>query len=257
MRASEVHGLATNRDMLVRVLEHPAFLQAEADTGFLERADDGELVAPLPGAGEEALHAAAAALAAQAERRAIARVLGSLPSGWRNNPSQLQQIAFAAPRGALDVRYRFDRDGALSLQVGDDEIEAVRVGACRPDLVELEADGVLRSYRVRRDGATWWVNGPHGQSELRELDRFPGAAGEDAAGSLSSPMPGVVVRVLAEPGARVGRGTPLVVIEAMKMEHEIVAPADGTVAELPVAEGEQVEAGALLVVIDEDGDGAV
>jgi acetyl/propionyl-CoA carboxylase alpha subunit len=254
LRATEVHGLKTNRDLLVRVLGHDEFLAGVADTSFLERHDAADLGAPLVDARGEALHAAAAALAAQAQRRDSARVLGSLPSGWRNNPSQPQEIAFEGARGALDVRYRLARTGALTIQVGDEDLPSPGLGRCRVDLVELEVDGVLRCYRVRCDGTTWWVNGPDGQSELRELDRFPDPVGADQAGSLVSPMPGIVVRVLTEAGARVHRGAPLIVIEAMKMEHEIVAPVPGTVAELHVEQGTQVDAGAVLAVIDADDD---
>ena len=254
LRATEVHGLKTNRDLLVRVLGHDEFLAGEADTSFLERHDAADLGAPLVDARGEALHAAAAALAAQAQRRDSARVLGSLPSGWRNNPSQPQEIAFEGARGALDVRYHLARTGALTIQVGDEDLPSPSLGRCRVDLVELEVDGVLRCYRVRCDGTTWWVNGPDGQSELRELDRFPNPVGADQAGSLTSPMPGIVVRVLTEAGARVQRGAPVIVIEAMKMEHEIVAPAPGIVADVHVEQGTQVDAGAVLAVIDADDD---
>jgi propionyl-CoA carboxylase alpha chain len=254
LRATEVHGLKTNRDLLVRVLGHGEFLAGEADTSFLERHDASELGASLVDARGEALHAAAAALVAQAQRRASARVLGSLPSGWRNSPSQPQAITFEGLRGALDVRYQLGRTGALTLRIGDEELRSAALGRCRVDLVQLEVDGALRCYRVRRDGTTWWVNGPDGQSELRELDRFPDPVGADRAGSLTSPMPGIVVRVLTEPGAQVQRGAPVVVIEAMKMEHEIVAPVPGTVADVHVEEGAQVDAGAVLAVIDAAGD---
>ncbi|HEY8638394.1 MAG TPA: biotin carboxylase N-terminal domain-containing protein [Solirubrobacteraceae bacterium] len=253
LRLAELHGLTTNRDFLVRLLEHPEFLAGDTDTHFLERHAPGELGAPLLGPEAERVHAAAAALAAQAGRRRDARVLSLVPSGFRNNPSQPQSVAFEGTRGALAVEYRFLR-GALFVRVEDQELSAPRLHACAPDLVDLEVDGIRRRYRVRRDGGTWWVNSALGQAALRELARFPSVEEELAAGSLSSPMPGIVLRVRAQAGDEVQRGSALVVIEAMKMEHEIVAPADGTVSEVLVSDGQQVEAGTVLVVIDEHAD---
>ena len=104
-----------------------------------------------------------------------------------------------------------------------------------------------RRYRV----APGAVNTEEGQVDLRELPRFPDAAAGAAAGSLTSPMPGAVVRVLVEAGATVEAGRPLLVLEAMKMEHEIVAPVAGTVTEVRVSQGSQVETGALLAVISD------
>jgi 3-methylcrotonyl-CoA carboxylase alpha subunit len=74
-------------------------------------------------------------------------------------------------------------------------------------------------------------------------------AGEDAVegGSLVAPMPGKVIALLVEAGARVARGQPLLVMEAMKMEHTLAAPGDGEVTELPYGVGDQVAEGAQLV----------
>jgi propionyl-CoA carboxylase alpha chain len=252
LRQTELHGPRTNRDFLVRLLEHPEFLAGATDTHFLERHAPEELGAPLIGAREELQHAAAAALAAQAERRSAARVLQTLPSGWRNNPTQPQTMAFEGPRGALSVSYELGRRGHPALRVNDEPLEPARIDDCRADRVELEVRGIRRTYRVAHADDVWWINGASGQSELRELERFPSAAGEEAAGSLVSPTPGAVVRVLVEAGERVERGAPLVVIEAMKMEHEVVAPTPGVVAELAVSEGQQVDSGSVLAVIEED-----
>jgi propionyl-CoA carboxylase alpha chain len=105
---------------------------------------------------------------------------------------------------------------------------------------------VRRRYAV----APTAVNTADGQVDLRELPRFADPAEAAHAGSLASPMPGAVVRVLVETGAAVEARQPLLVLEAMKMEHEILAPAAGTVTELRVEPGAQVETGAILVVIE-------
>ncbi len=235
---ARLHGMTTNRDFLVNVLRHPEFLAGEADTTFLERHDCS---APL--LGDTRLAAAASALARQAGRRAAARTLATLPSGWRNNPSQLQTARF----DGVGVGYRFGRDGALAELVIDGEpLAGARLHECTPELVDLETDGVRRRYRV---GATA-VNTADGQADLRELPRFTDPAGAVPSGSLTSPMPGSVVRVMVAEGATVVARQPLLVLEAMKMEHEVLAPAAGVVGQLRVTAGAQVQAGAVLAVID-------
>ncbi|MEA2168100.1 MAG: propionyl-CoA carboxylase alpha chain [Solirubrobacteraceae bacterium] len=232
---AELHGMTTNRDFLVNVLRHPEFVAGDADTGFLERHDCS---APLLDSRARGLCAAAHALAGQAARRAGE----SLPSGWRNNPSQLQQVSYEG----VEVGYRFDRSGSLAaLEIDGEPVGAV-LHACTPERVDLEIDGVRRTYLV----APGAVNTADGQADLVELPRFADPLEAAHAGSLMSPMPGTVLRVLVEEGASVELRQPLLVLEAMKMEHEIVAPGAGVVSEMRVAAGAQVETGTVLVVID-------
>jgi propionyl-CoA carboxylase alpha chain len=248
LREAEIDGLRTNRDFLVRLLEDPAFLNGDFDTGFLERPHAARLAQPL--ICDRALHAcaAAAALAGQAGRRADARVQASIPSGWRNNPSATQRVEF----DRCAVEYRLARSGELAALLVDGEpLPGARLWEALADGVVLEVDGVTRSYRVRRAGAAVHVNGARGQCDLHELPRYPDPSAQAAAGSLLAPMPGAVVRVDVAEGDSVLAGQPLLVLEAMKMEHEIVAPSDGTVSALPVGVGDQVDAGALLAAIDE------
>ncbi len=199
----------------------------------------------------ERVHAVVAAVAAQAERRAHAPVLGSLPSGWRNNPSGLQETEFEGPSGPLRVGYRVERD-LVRVRVGGEELLEVRVGRCAPDTVELEWEGVGRSYAVHRVGERYFVDSALGATELRELERFPLAETAADPGSLTAPMPGVVRIVRVREGERVERGDVLLVLEAMKMEHDVVASSSGRVARLNAREGDQVDAGQVLVVIEAD-----
>jgi propionyl-CoA carboxylase alpha chain len=249
LESARLHGPPTNRDLLVSVLRQPAFLAGEADTGFLER-HAGEL-APARAVWLEAV---AAALAAQAARRAGT----TLPSGWRNNPSQLQRtelemVGHAGP--GISVGYRLHRDG-LEVEA-DGEPRELRLWSCGPELVELEAGGVRRRFEIHRVGDVHYVDGPLGACALRELPRFPEPAQVAAtAGSLAAPLPGVVQRVAARAGDNVEAGALLLVIEAMKMEHHVTAPRAGRVGAILVAEGEEVAAGTLLAVVSgEGGDG--
>jgi acetyl/propionyl-CoA carboxylase alpha subunit len=204
------------------------------------------------------VHAVAAALAGQAASRAAATVLPGVPSGWRNVGGAGQRVRYAEGEQTLEVVYRFGRDGLRVTVDGEPVGESVRLLAASPDSVTLEVDGVRRAYAVHRvDGAgvgsgVWvYVDGPDGSSALREVPRFPDPTEAVAAGSLLAPMPGSVLRVLAEAGAEVTAGQPLIVLEAMKMEHTIAAPRTGTLTELPVRAGAQVDTGQVLAVVTE------
>ncbi|WP_431974904.1 biotin carboxylase N-terminal domain-containing protein [Micromonospora haikouensis] len=242
---AELHGVTTNRDLLVRVLRSPAFGAAEVDTGFLDRHPD--VFAPLLPADELPLAALAAALASAAARRATAPVLAGLPSGWRNVPSFPQVTRYAGPDGdEIEVRYRLDRTGALAECAVSSAVTLVQAA---PDRVVLDVDGVRRAYSVHRVGSQVFVDGPDGAASLTELPRFPLPTAELAAGSLLAPLPGAVARVHVEVGQRVAAGDLLLTLEAMKLEHPVLAPADGVVAELPVPAGGQVDTGAVLAVV--------
>ncbi|WP_036373285.1 biotin carboxylase N-terminal domain-containing protein [Micromonospora sp. ATCC 39149] len=249
---AELHGVTTNRDLLVRVLRSDEFGAAEVDTGFLDRHPD--VFAPLLPADEVPLAALAAALASAAARRAAAPVLAGLPSGWRNVPAFPQIARYAGPGGdEVEVRYRLDRTGALaecSVSAGERSFSpSVALVAAAPDRVVLDFDGVRRAYSVHQVGLEVFVDGPDGAASLAELPRFPLPTAELAAGSLLAPLPGAVARVHVEVGQRVAAGDLLLTLEAMKLEHPVLAPADGVVAELPVPAGGQVDTGAVLAVV--------
>jgi propionyl-CoA carboxylase alpha chain len=248
LAGARLHGVTTNRDLLVGVLRSEEFLAGATDTAFLERHPPAELeAARRTPAGERASAAAAAlALAALARREAVA--LPTLPSGWRNNPSGLQEAAFSGREGRLDVAYRFGRDG-VELTVGGEGVDA-RVWSAAPEAVDLELDGVRRRFDVSVVGGVAHVDSPLGSFSLGVLERLPVPVPEVAAGSLVAPMPGTVVRVAADLGASVSAGEVLVVLEAMKMEHAVASPGDGRVAEVRVAVGQVVDTGAVLAVVE-------
>ncbi|KAB8185068.1 biotin carboxylase N-terminal domain-containing protein [Microbispora catharanthi] len=247
---ARIHGLTTNRDLLVGVLRHPDFLSGALDTGFLDRHP-----APAPLAGPEAvrLSALAAALAGAAAGRAAARrdgVLGGLPSGWRNVPSQPQQAVFSAEDGGrLEIAYRLTRDGLRA-----DGFEDVTLVAAEPGRVVLETAGLRHAFEVAAypdmHPGMVHVDSPLGPVRLTPVERLPEPAARVTPGALPAPMPGTVLRVEVKPGDVVEAGQPVVVLEAMKMEHLIVSPASGTVAALHVTPGAQVEAGVPLAVIE-------
>ncbi|MFD6417233.1 acetyl/propionyl/methylcrotonyl-CoA carboxylase subunit alpha [Streptomyces sp. NPDC060194] len=238
---ARVHGPATNRDLLLRSLRHPEFAEARMDTGFYDR----HLAALTEPAPADPYTPLAAALAA-AHRPGPATRFGR--PGWRNLPSQpaVRRYRDGTDGTEHEVRYRLTRDG---LDAPDHP--GVRLLHADPARVVLETDdGIRRTYEVATyadDPARVHVNG----TTLTVLPRFPDPTEGARPGTLLAPMPGTVVRIAAEAtvGAHVTAGRPLLWLEAMKMEHRIDAPGDGTLTALHVTTGDQVDPGTLLAVV--------
>jgi acetyl/propionyl-CoA carboxylase alpha subunit len=249
LAGAQIHGLRTNRELLVRTLQHPEFQHGRTDTHFLIRNDPVALAAPLGDDHAMRLHAAAAALASQAERRREAKALRSAPSGWRNNSSQFQQTRFQCDQGEISVEYSFERNG-LSLRIDGDQKPDLKCEAATPEQVRMSAAGVERTYHVHRVDDTFYVDSQLGASVLVELPRFPTPKEETVAGSLVAPLPGLVNEVKAKKGDTVAAGDVVLVIESMKVFHWIGAPLAGRIAEIRVEAGNHVESGAVLAVIE-------
>jgi len=245
---TQVHGITTNRDLLVGVLRDAEFRAGEIDTGHLGR--HPELVSPPVDDAVVALHAAAAVLADQAARRSAARVQQPVPTGWRNVPSGDQVTVLARGDTELEVRYRRARDN-WRVTVGDTalRVDAVQASA---DEVRLTIDGVHRTLAVHRVGDDVFVDGPGGSTTFIEAPRFPVPGSQAGEGSLLAPMPGTVVRVAVAEGDAVAAGQTVLVLEAMKMEHVVAAPTDGVVGELHAVVGDTVDTGTVLAVVTPD-----
>jgi propionyl-CoA carboxylase alpha chain len=246
---ARVHGVRTNRDLLVNVLRHPAFLDGATDTAFFDTHDLARLAAPLGDDAVIRLSAIAAALADAAHNRATAPVLGAVPSGWRNLSSAHQAKGYRDDQGDEHrVEYRFTRTGLVL-----PEDPSVQLVSATANDVVLRADGVDHSFSVRRYDAgdsDVYVDSARGAVHLIALPRFPEPGSTVEKGSLVAPMPGSVIRLGAAIGDTVTAGQPLIWLEAMKMEHTIAAPVDGVLAELDVKTGQQVEVGAVLARVE-------
>ncbi|MFC9343476.1 acetyl/propionyl/methylcrotonyl-CoA carboxylase subunit alpha [Streptomyces sp. NPDC057020] len=234
LERARIHGPVTNRDLLVASLRHPGFADPGLlDTGFYDRNLDA-LTEPRTG-GEHA--AVAAALAEAAARRS------RFGGGWRNLRSQDETRTY----GGHEVRYRPTRGGGFEVTAP----EGVRAVSADPGRVRLEVAGVVRDFDVAAYGDGIVHAGSH---RLTVHPRFTDPREQTAPGSLLAPMPGTVVRVAdgLAVGDRVTAGQPLLWLEAMKMEHRVIAPASGTLTALHAAPGRQVEVGALLAVVSDD-----
>jgi propionyl-CoA carboxylase alpha chain len=251
LAGAQIHGVITNRDLLTAILREPEFLAGGTDTGYLSRHEPAALTASAaPATG---VHALAAALARQAASRAQAPVLGTLPSGWRNVFSAPQRVSYTAAGEQYDVTYRVTGSSVQASVNGAPAGESLVMYAARPDRLDLEIDRTRRVYRIQQADGVTYVDASDGSSALQDVPRFGDPERAAPAGSLLAPMPGLVLRVLAEIGAAVTAGQPLLVLEAMKMEQTVSAPADGVVAELRAKAGEQVSTGQILAVLEAEG----
>ncbi|MFI6399786.1 acetyl/propionyl/methylcrotonyl-CoA carboxylase subunit alpha [Rhodococcus coprophilus] len=244
---ARLHGPMTNRDLLVRVLRHPAFLAGDTDTAFFDTHDLEVLAAPLADSTSERIGALVAALADAAANRESASVAQTLPSGWRNLPSSFQVKTYTSARGEHEIRYRLGRDGLVT-----DAVEHVRLLDHDPHRVILELDGLRREFAVARYGDVVHVDSSLGPVCLQTVPRFTDPAAVLPTGSLLAPMPGSVIRLGAAVGDTVTAGQPVLWLEAMKMEHTVTAPVTGTLTVLDVAVGTQVTVGSVLAVVTSD-----
>ncbi|MFB6581282.1 biotin carboxylase N-terminal domain-containing protein [Streptomyces sp. NPDC056402] len=238
LAGARIHGLTTNRELLVGSLRHPDFAAGQLDTGFYDRHLD-----TLTGSAPDATPAALAAALAEAAPGTDAPLAARL-GGWRNVRSQPQTRRYTVAGTEYEVQYHpVNQPG-------------VRVLSVERHLVTLEVDGIRRTFHVKRNSNNTevYVDSALGAHTLIPVPRFPDPQDRTEPGSLLAPMPGTVVRIAegAAPGSPVTAGQPLLWLEAMKMEHRILAPASGTLTALHVATGQQVEFGALLAVVQEE-----
>jgi propionyl-CoA carboxylase alpha chain len=215
-------GPITNRSQLLGLLPQLADNWNQIDTGWLDRNPPTSPVI-------EPAYVAAAALAwARSQRTALTQ----FPAGWRNNPSQLQQVVV----GTHTVRYRYGRAGSVvEAFVDDDPVTDGWLPAL--NFIETEIDGDV-------------VFVSRGQYRFHVPPRYAPPDDAGRAGSTIAPMPGSILRVAVNVGDVVVAGQPLLAMEAMKMEHQVVSPVAGTVAEVFVVAGQQVDSGQPLVRIE-------
>jgi propionyl-CoA carboxylase alpha chain len=245
-----VSGVTTNRELLLAVLEHPAFRAGVIDTHFIERHLPPEARRASVDPALRRTCAAAAALHEHALRRAAGGPLPpSIPSGWRNNRWRPQDVPYAVDGDAVEVRYVAREGDRFDLEIGGEKAEAWVAGT-DADGISLELDSVLRRFEIGRDGDRVFVHSPMGTCELARLPRFPPPAGEDLAGGCVAPMTGVIREVRVAVGERVAEGSVMLILEAMKMEHEMVAHAAGVVTEVRVEVGQMVDPDAVLIVVE-------
>jgi len=264
LAAYEIAGPATNRSFLGRVVGHPAFAAGAVDTGFIEAYADELLPAAVPPSDRalalaclDAILCRGADAAAKAGRAGDSFSPWDAVDGWLLNSKGWDELLFADGEREcrVVVHYLGPREYRLELPGGEQE--------ARGRLLERRAEQGARVHRIEaelgdaRVCATLvhvgevievFCDGEHHRLVPHD-PRHSDFDEAEAAGAIVTPMPGKITRVFAEQGQRVKKGEPLLVLEAMKMEHTITAPAEAVVESLGYAAGDQVEEGATLIVL--------
>jgi len=249
----QVAGVTTNIDFLSRLVACPAFAGADLDTGLIERQKDF-LFPAVQAVPRDALLVATVGelLWEQHEAKVAAKASGDPWSpwhardGWRMNLSAARTISFKDGEALVDVQVRYHRNQWQITLAGETTLARGKKLEGDRFAVELDDRRLIASVVAVDDKRSIFLNGST-YSLLRDDPLHRVDAGDSHGGGLTAPMPGKVVALLAQPGQKVEKGTPLLILEAMKMEHTITAPATGTVKAFCYAAGEQVADGAALV----------
>jgi 3-methylcrotonyl-CoA carboxylase alpha subunit len=250
LAATRIVGLATNVQFLRHVVRSGAFSTAKLDTALIPR--EAAVLFKQDKVGRDLAVAAAVAQTLVHEKAGEGKDPFSRTDGWRPFGLTQRRFDFEYQGDALTAQLTYLHDGALQLAVGDTSA-ALTFKALQVDsgtLVDLHFNGQRQTVQTWRRDELVHVFCDLGATVITELDALA-HAGETSAegGRLTAPMPGKVVSFAVKAGDAVTKGQPLAVMEAMKMEHTIAAPADGIVAELLFAPGDQVTEGSELLKI--------
>ena len=244
LETMHIGGVTTNRDFLVASLRTKDFLDGKTTSDFIEKTNPQRAVILEGSMLENAL--SAAALWIQGQNRESANILKEIPTGWRNSRLPRQKINFRYLEKDLEVTYKANRDGSFDVNDGT----VARVIKWTSSGIDIEVNNSRFFSKVTRDNDNIVVHGPWGDALFKILPRFTLPGSEAQAGGLIAPMPGKVVDLKVKTGSKVKKGDTLVILEAMKMEHQVKAPEDGKITKVLIKKDDQLENGALLMVLD-------
>ena len=244
LETMHIGGVTTNRDFLVASLRTKDFLDGKTTSDFIEKTNPQRAVILEGSMLENAL--TAAALWIQGQNRESANILKDIPTGWRNSRLPRQKINFRYLEKDLEVTYKANRDGSFDVNDGT----VARVIKWTFSGIDIEVNNSRFFSKVTRDSDNVVVHGPWGDVLFKILPRFTLPGSEAQAGGLIAPMPGKVVDLKVKTGSKVKKGDTLVILEAMKMEHQVKATEDGKITKVLIKKDDQLENGALLMVLD-------
>ena len=244
LESLHIGGVITNRDFLVSSLRSEAFHEGLTTSDFIEKVNPQRSI-PMSGENLE-LSSSVAALWIQGLNRRNSNVLNQIPSGWRNSKLPRQKLSFRCLEEETTINYIRRRDGSFNLNNGS----VANIFKWEESGIDIEIDGRRFYAKVTQDSKTIVVHMPWGNAVLEILPRFTLPGSEVEAGGLIAPMPGKVIDLKVKVGTKVKKGDTLVILEAMKMEHQVKASEDGKVTKLLVKKDEQLENGALLMIVD-------
>ena len=237
-------GVITNRDFLVSTLRSKAFLDGSTTTNFIEKVKPSR--AYLLNETELNQSATIAAMWIQGKNRNEATLLGEIPSGWRNGRLPNQEIKLGYKKSTVKISYSSRRDGKFEIN----ENTLVTIFDWDPYSIDIEIDGHKLSSKVTQFEDKIIVKMPWGNISLDIIPKFVLPGSEEIVGGLTAPMPGKVVDIRVKLGDKVKKGDPIVILEAMKMEHQVNAPETGKVKKIYIKKNQQLDNGDLLMIVD-------
>ena len=240
---SHIGGVITNKDFLIATLRSDEFLKGNTTTDFIERVKPPR-VKNLTN-DELNLALTAAAMWKQMRNRISSDIAPYIPSGWTNGRLPNPNITFLLNGDEIFVEYKLINKNKFL--VFNSEVEVVDID---DKYIDLVFDGVRVKSRISEDAEFILVHIPSGDVSFEVKPRFSMPGLEEQAGGLVAPMPGKVVNLKVKKGSKVKSGETLVILEAMKMEHSIKASEDGVISDIFIKENDQVENGAVLMVVD-------
>ena len=244
LETMHIGGVTTNRDFLVASLRTKDFLDGKTTSDFIDKTNPLRAVVLKGSVLENAL--SAVALWIQGQNRENANILKEIPTGWRNSRLPKQKINLRYMEEDLLVSYKANRDGSFDINDGT----IAKVIEWTASGIDIEVNNSRFFSKVTRDNENIVVHGPWGDALFTILPRFTLPGSEALAGGLVAPMPGKVVDLKVKTGSKVKKGDTLVILEAMKMEHQVKAPEDGKITKVLIKKDDQLENGALLMVLD-------
>ena len=244
LESLHIGGLTTNRDFLVASLRSEDFLNGKTTSDFIEKTNPQRAVILDGESLENAL--SAASLWIQGQNRENATILREIPTGWRNSRLPGQKITFNYLDQDIEITYRSNRDGSFTVNNGT----TAKIIEWTPSGIDIEVNNSRFFSKITRDSDSIVVHGPWGDALFKILPRFTLPGSEQQAGGLVAPMPGKVIDLKVKVGSKVKKGDTLVILEAMKMEHQVKASEDGKVTKVLIKKDDQLENGALLMVVD-------
>ncbi len=243
LESAHIGGVKTNRDFLVNCLKTKEFLDGDTTSDFIERVKPSR---KLEINQSEIEHASAiAAMWMQQQNRNNSNVAKFMPSGWTNGRLPDQKVTFEFENTEYDFEYKQKRDQKFLFSNNKEAF----IYSSDEDGIDMIFDGKRHYSRVTVSKNNILVHMPFGDVMLELKPRFKMPGTEITIGGLIAPMPGKVIDVKVKKGKKVKAGDTLIILEAMKMEHSIKASEDGTVSELLISVNDQVENGALLMVV--------
>jgi propionyl-CoA carboxylase alpha chain len=244
LESTHFGGFVTNMEFLVNILRHKEFILGNTTTDFIDRFNPSRSLSLEDS--EQRSVAITAALWLQGLNRSQAVVLENIPSGWNNARLPNQRVAFEMNGKLIEIHYKSNRDGSFTV----DNQQQATLHHWSESGVDIEIDGSRTFSRVTLEGDQLLVQCLGGNKLLTIQPRFKSSHEQELQGSLVSPMPGKVVELLVNKGDRVKAGDVLLMIEAMKMNHIVKANEDGVVADLFIQENDQLDYGAVLMIIE-------